>query len=768
MIHPNDTLALGGAEPNLPDALGVPAPSSPVIDGHNALFHARNLTTGDVAKALDGHPEVRIVQLYADTLTVSDQPPPRLRGLTGWQVVAREVRVASDTPLVMEEHSQLLLHTGRIANPDHTPAPNTLHVRVPGPDGKEQEHRPGLAGDHGLKLQVSDHTLKATAPTAGPVPSNSRPVELGKSLTLLFQIATQLWATDPEQAVAMLRWVTRLAAQSTDLRHVFAQASSLVALHDSDRLHGWYVPHLNRDAYGGLLTTYKDSVKEYETNYTTLRNSTASLDTRARAAQALLAHTKDTSGFHTLLRQQAQDNADAAARTLEQARRNLRTQQDQVTAQEVQFRAEMENYHDEQVEKAVVDAGLAVLSLGVGAASGATGAFTATAQIEKLVKTVETVKNIISEAQRIRQVVADLQSSLATLDRLRELQSTMHAGATDLSTAPAQRISDLLRATAGGGTVNVSARWEEFQAIARTVFGHLVQKTGVGAKYQGSLETLAVYGRAFASAQAGHIQAAQQLIRATIQEQLTARSADTTRGYIAELKASGTLNDLAAQSFYQAYLDQKRWLFVALENYGRAYRYWALAEPRVRPTMSADAAHIAQQISEISREYEQALGRFSPPPQNMVQSFTVTDGLQALREQGELMVPLTLGHPAFRGLERVRLTTIRVYLIGARQTEGESVRIGIHGSGLYQDRFAGREFRFCAAPAERAFEYRPGQKRPVIDGTVEASFGRVLMQPTPFTEWRFTVRRDHNPGLDLTDLKEVRVEMLGSAISPGT
>ncbi|MFI6574160.1 hypothetical protein ACIBFB_00050 [Nocardiopsis sp. NPDC050513] len=762
-----DTVLLGDAPQSLPEALGVPALTSPVIDGRNAVFHGRDLDTAAVARELAKHPDVRVVYLYADTVTVSGDPAVSLKRGSGWQVIAREVTASAAAPLTMDNGTQLTLYTGRITNPD---TPGALYVRIPGKNGTWQDRHPTLEGRPGINLEVDDDALTVTAQNTVPLPVSGGPVQLGLSLTLLFQVATQVWASERDKAVAQLRWVVHLASQSTDLREVFAQASSLVTLHDSDRLHGRYVPRLDRSVYGTLVEAYKDAVAAYENGYVVLRNKTTGAKERVEAAKLLLASLRDTHTYHTQLARQAHANADAAAETLAQSRRNLENQRDRVKLAEIGFQGEMERFRQKQIEAAVVNGGLAVLSLGLAVASGAMGAFSAPNAIGQLVKTIDTAKSIVEAAGKIDQIMKDLQAALRLLDQLRKLEAQMGKNAADLSKLPVKEIDRLLRETADSGAVNSSAKWEEFQVVVRAMFGHMVAKAGVGAEYQTALEGLSIYGRAFVAAQAGYVQAAQRLIRATLQEGLTRRSVDRLEGYIADLERGEALSDAAAQAFYQGYLDQKRWLFVALENYGRAYRYWALAEPSVTPTMAGDAAHIAKQIAEIAAEYARALNGFRPPPQTMVKDFAITEGLGSIRDEEVLEVPITLDHPVFTKLERVRLKTIRVYLVGAKPRDGQSITVGIHSSGLYQDRFRRKEFRFSSLPAERAFEYKPGRDKPeiVIDGTIEEEFGKLLMQPNPFTQWQFTVRRENNPGLDLSGLSQVRIEMVGSAIRPGS
>ncbi len=756
------TVSLGQAQRNLPEALGVPALTSPVIDGNNAVFHARDLDTATVAKELGKHPKVRIVYLYADTFTVSASPTVTLNENVGWQVIARQVKVSSDAALSMRNDSQLVLYTSTIVNDAH---PGALHVRIPKPGGGEQDRYPTRDGSPGIRLEVSGDELTLTPQSTVPVPQNGEPVQLVRSVTLLFQVATQLWASDRDQAVALLRWVAHLSAQSTHLREVFAQASSLLMLHDNDRLHGRYVPYLNREVYGDLVKTYKDVVKAYEDAYVTLRTKTTGQQERVKAAELLRDNLKDTRTFHEQLAQQAKANTDAAAASLTQAQENLNSHQKVVDKAKTTFEKNMEDYKNKMITAAVVDGCLALLSLGLAAASGAMGAFAAAKQIDALIKMVDLAKNTVEAAGKIKKAVDDLQAALKLLDRLRKLEEKMSKNAGELSKLSAKEIDRLLKEIADSGSVNAIAEWENFQVIVRAMFGHFSQ----GADYQAALEGMSVYGRAFITAQTGYLQASQQQVRATLQAQLTSRALTRMNNHIEELKKGEALSDAAAQVFYQGYLDQKRWLFIAVENYGRAFRYWALTEPSVVPTMAGDAANISDQIGQIAREYESALGKFRPAPQKMTKHFAITTGLDGLKDNKEVLeVAITTDHPEFQGLERVRLRTIRVYLEGAKPAPGRSIKVGIHNSGTYQDRFKNTEFRFTSEPAERAFEYKTGQKEPVIDGTVEKEFGKVLMQPNPFAQWRFTVRAKNNPGLDLSGLTAVKVEMVGSAISPGS
>ncbi|WP_017596328.1 hypothetical protein [Nocardiopsis potens] len=746
----------------LPEALGVPALTSPVIDGNNAYFHGRELDTGKVVERLAEEPKVRIVHLYADTVTLSASPAVELKESIGWQITARRVVVAKGAELRMANGSGLVLYTSEITDGKQA---GKLPLKVPASGGGWRDRPVALEKRAGLQVRVADDEAAVTEQKTVPLPEGE-PVQLARSLTMLFQHATQFWAADRARAVAMLRWTSRLAAQSTHLRELFAQASSLLQLHDNDLPHGRYVPALNRDLYGKHLGVYQKAVAAYEADYVALRNRQLSIDDRVKAAEALLADMKDTHSFHTHLRQQAKFNADGAAAALDRAKKDLQHQKNEVDRAERDFEAQIEYLKKKGILDAVVNGSLALISLGTAIASGAMGVFQAGPAIEKLVKTIELAQEIIKQAADIARTVKAVQDALELVDELRGLNGEMQEMVRDLDAASMKKIEELLRKTAGHGSVNAIAEWENFQVIARAMLGSFAE----GASYLAALEGLSVYGRAFVTAQAGYLQASQQLIRTTLQAELSRRQCLRMQAHIGELKQTKTLSDGAAQAFYQGYLDQKRWMFIALENYGRAYRYWALAEPRTVPTMAADAAGLAGRLADIAREYEAALEGFDPPPQPRTASWKVTEkkALQGLDSQEGIDLPIDLRHPEFHGLDRVRLNTVRVYLDGAVPAAGKSIVIGVHGSGGYQDRFRGTEFAFSSRPSHRTFEYKLVGGRPeiVTDGKVSEEFGKVLMQPTPFTGWRFTVLKKNNPGLDLSKVTSVTVEMIGDMIRP--
>lgn len=742
--------------------LKVPAPKSPRVDATTAVFHGVELNLGEVAdqvSKLDS--DVKYVYVYADTVTVSS-PAVTLRELNGWQVIARRIVVTEGKFVQLAKSSRLTFYTDVAGDVDNLSSKVKVPFRYPKGAGWADRDVAAIR-DHTVSVTAQNDDLKVTDIKGVSLPLQGYPVELSLSLSLLFQTAAQAWTTQRDEAVAVLRWIVALAAQSSHLRDIFAQASRLVALHDSDRPNARFVPYLSKDVYEKQATGYLKSIEKYEENYLILLNDQSTKKQRVDAAKLLLANLKDTQTFHQQLLSQAQYNTDAAAKTLKQAEHNLKVQNDAVTESQKQFQKNIEKYKQQQIQEAVLNGSLALLEAGGSAVKAVQGIAKAIEELKKLVEKIEEAEKALNTGAKIKKTVDELCTAFQMLNRLRQLKQKLGELAGDFDKASLDDIDQLLKelSTDPGG-VNAAAQWESMQVTARIILGSF----GPGAEYQAALETLSVFGRAYITAQTGFIQASQQLIRCQLQAHLTKRQCDRIAKHVKELEKDKPLGDPAVQDFYQGYLDQKCWVFLAVENYCRAFRYWSMTESKVKPTMSGDALHLANQLTQISQDYEEALNKLKPAPQKFRDKrISITKGIESLKGSArELKVPVELDNALFNGTSRVRVTTVRVYLNGAKPAAGKNIVVGVHTSGSFADRMMGVPFQFTAVPGDRTFEYHPDKKAPIVDGKIDTEFGKVTFQPSAFTQWRFTIRPEHNQGLDLSGLTSVTIEFHGSLI----
>jgi hypothetical protein len=134
--------------------------------------------------------------------------------------------------------------------------------------------------------------------------------------------------------------------------------------------------------------------------------------------------------------------------------------------------------------------------------------------------------------------------------------------------------------------------------------------------------------------------------------------------------------------------------------------------------------------------------------------------------------------PEFEGLNRVRLSTIRVWLEGiSLKPHSDSVYINITTAGNYLDRYNSQNYQFSSKELKRAFKYRIADKGQnpdwkfdndtfgfvQIDGSVDKEVAYAYFQPTPFSEWSISLT-SNNTGVDFSKVSKITMYFEGSAI----
>jgi len=240
------------------------------------------------------------------------------------------------------------------------------------------------------------------------------------------------------------------------------------------------------------------------------------------------------------------------------------------------------------------------------------------------------------------------------------------------------------------------------------------------------------------------------------------------------------------QQLFRRYLDVKGSLFSALKNYQASFFYWALMESKVHPQIIDKVGEINKDLNVLTKidlDKKGALENFSnKKPQTMPTRFfhvTSEDIIKNLQVKGEATWTLPLNANQFVGNDRVRLTTVRVWLEGAKpEKEGQMISIDISTSGNYRDRLNGKEYLFTSKPLSRGFQYEiisdtqghyfqfddKTHGRILTDGKVDDIVSFAYFKPTPFTEWTIKIDEKKNTGLDLTKLTKITMEFAGSTV----
>ena len=305
--------------------------------------------------------------------------------------------------------------------------------------------------------------------------------------------------------------------------------------------------------------------------------------------------------------------------------------------------------------------------------------------------------------------------------------------------------------------------------------------------YRQQLRILAVYGKALTIARATVVQLGQELLRLRLVAYNHEKEKARLTEYIADLEKTRVAKTGLRQMFFQRYLDAKRSLFVALEQYRAAYVYWALAPSSVKPSLT-DRVSVFENglndLANITLDNQAALTSFRPRPQTLNKSFLINDPtlLAKLKQKNEATWTIPLHEPELVGYDRVRITKVRVWLLGAKPASSRELYIVISNSGNYLDRrrVGNQEpvpFQFITKPLEQVFSYKTEQSSGTrvdveagmqawveMDGDVHDEVRYAYFVPTVFSQWSIRVPNTKNANLDLSGLKAIRMDVVGSAI----
>ncbi|MER3433720.1 MAG: hypothetical protein C4288_09855 [Leptolyngbya sp. ERB_1_1] len=609
----------------------------------------------------------------------------------------------------------------------------------------------------------------------------------GSDFTLLlgavFQYATLLLETDVQTAIAQLSWLKTATAGVETQADLFLQSSALLATLQAAG-NTTFVPVLSRDLYEKQSTKFISAAAAYEQQYQRFSDKVQAIQDRKQAAQLMLDYYKDTTDFESKLIEQCQNNLESAKESTDAASAKLHSQQNIVEQAQVTFQSGLKQWKYDQQLKASVEIISGIVELGAGIAlmfvgdeAAIAGAVTALAKIgtkgaqlaeiiEKIAKLTQKMLEIYSVAQKIAEASASIAESQHLTEQMQEINQA------NLSSADGEDLS-------------ATVFWQKLQLEAKNALQVAIDNHIPGAsEYQLQLDILVVYGQALAANQQSVIQLSQELVRLTLQQQVSSKQQQRLTDYVSQISASIPPTVEMMQLFYQRYLNIKRSLFISLYNYNRAYRYWALRTSRFQPSIVQSVAEQKAYLANIQQDYAAALERFSPRvPQTLQGAMKViTDAsiLAALQSDRTASWAINLDDQGFRGVDRVRVDTIRVWLQGAKSAKNHPCYIVITNTGHYLDRYQSTSYSFSSMPIEREFKYMiptdwkqwresgwngRADKYVEIEGKVADEFRYAYFEPTVFSSWTIELPQSENPDLDLSELSAIVIEFGGNVIA---
>jgi len=727
-----------------------------------------------------------IVSIYADVVKVLSDIDPVISE-TSLFIAARRIEIERGANIILDYRSspagKLVIYAkeigGQIQAKAITISENAPHV-IP--------FNLSILEKIGVVISCKDKT-----PTLASLPSiDDSGLQLGSqmrlSLTSIFQLATAVFDIHPEIARSMLNWIIGATKGSKVALDLYLQSSALLAQLNVSKSSVTFVPYLDKDVYTDIASSFLEAAKAYEQQYERFSDRQLNLADRKKTANLMLKYYQDTTDFNQQLINQATDKFQATQKILTQTGVSLKIQKSQVQTARIEFEYDAKIWVHEQILQAVLSMIFALVEL-VGAialmAVGDAAAGTqAGAAVTQGTKAAETASKVAEEVKEVSQFAKTLEKLADVMKELKDISDALQKTYESISkiVEASRAISEMVDVVdvtiPSVDDISAQAQWDAFRTEADALLKPAIDFQVPGAlEYQVALDKLAIYGRAFMASQVAVVSTGQALARLYLQKQVSANQEERLTQYINKFSETAESNDEIMQIFFERELNIKRWLFIAIQNYTWAYRYWALRNSRVQLSIFKSVQNLQEDLGTVQQEYAEVLQSFNPPPQPFTGiTIPIEDTnkgqynkvIANLRQNRSSSFSVEFADPVFNGLGRIRLTTVRVWLEGVEASTAQPLCIDITGSGIYSDRLFGKTHHFISDTFRRVFKYNKtlGNVNGIlVDGKVDDREKYLYFQPTPFTQWTIKVPEELNPGIDLSTLRSLKIEFCGSAIA---
>lgn len=747
----------------------IPDACAETIDGNHACFRAMALDLGEIKTRLTQSGfDPPLVTVYADVLTIPDGLNWLLAGAV-LQIIARRVQVGAAAEFALDFRTNQTAALVVFAN-EWAGELTGVAVTASSSGAAKRFMIDAVPASGGLQIAYKDAAAVQLALSRAQGLPMQPTAEFESALRTQFIFGSVLYDQAPDIALGIMAWLKDWAGESNDLLGLFLRSSDLLALLSAQigaqKNGAAFVPYLTQQVYTDLAAAFVKEAAQYESDYMSLSTQKVLTDNDIKLAKTLLDNKTYENAYVGQLLVQAKANFDNALAAATAARENFDHAQIQVILAKADFeKIGIPEWEREQIAKAVISMASALITFGVGIASmlvgneaGAAGAAAGVAEGAKAVEQAAKAGTEIAKlAQSLKDVMAKLKKIVEALGKVYAFLQQEVAAAQNLSGAE-KFVAKMKQLELDNSGVDLSAtyEWQIYQLNSDAALKAPIEKgVGYAEALKLAIDALAIYGQALAAAQLAVVKAGQAYTRVLLQKQLAEREQKRLVEYVDQLKTGDAAIGAMMQLFYQRLLDAKSSLFTALEEYRAAFFYWALEPSTIRPKVIDSVTGIdagLKDITAIVLDKQTALQRFSPPPQTMTQKrVTITDPdvLASLRKTGRASWPLPLSESPFYGLDRVRLTRVRVWVEGAKPGTSGSVHVIISTAGNYLDRYQDTPYQFTAKPLQRGFEYRVTKTRQgppdwtfdngtfgyiEVDGSVDKEVSYAYFEPTPFAE----------------------------------
>ncbi|MCD1257243.1 hypothetical protein B5M42_000140 [Paenibacillus athensensis] len=621
----------------------------------------------------------------------------------------------------------------------------------------------------GLRISCADNKLQQIPLKSLTAPLTNEGSDLHLMLVEEFMYATVLVNRQPDAAEPMLEWIRACAVFSPAFNEMVVQSASLLVILKSQPSNALFVPVLSPQVYKDTAAAYTAVALEYERQYERFSAQESDLNARIEAAELMLKDSVAQSQFNQQLIQQCDTNLGIARKAVDAAMTRFKMQQLEMQRAAGTFALGLEVWKTQQQWKAALAIIGAILDFASSIATMAAtaGAAAPAAAAEAAAAAATAAKNAVELGDAMK----NLSKIIEALAKVYDMAIKIQQAATSL--AQGQSMADkLAQMSLDGdqGELSGTVFWDQYQLQADANMKPAIDNNIGGASdYQLQMDILALYGKDLTTKQVALIQMSEQLVRLKLQQQVDDARQARLEDYVKQLKAGQAPTTEMMQQFYLRYLMQKMSLFVALENYMHAYKYWALQDSTCSCSITEKIEALTSGLAQIQNDYNRALEHFNPHPQafqNMPYAITAAGKLEAFKQNGSVSFTIGALDSVFADFNRVRVDLVRVRLAGARCAS--PIYVELRTTGVYTDRWQNKPTTpFVSQGLQLGFIYDPANGSVLLDGRLADETKFAYFVPTPFTEWRVSLATDsqYNRQLDLSGLTGIELEFSGSLIA---
>ncbi|OED72230.1 hypothetical protein A143_16420 [Vibrio splendidus ZS-139] len=599
-----------------------------------------------------------------------------------------------------------------------------------------------------------------------------------------FDMAASLYDTNPELSLDLINWVEQSLRYSGSvveddpiLSDLYLQTVAFKQFISFSTKESNYVPYLDKVLYQDKYEAYLNAMIAYQTQWDIIQDRNTVIEDKIEAAKLALANIEDVLRAQSSIITQTQSNIDKIGDSLTEVDSQYKAQELVTLSSRTTYLVGVENWKTQQqlnaalaIFKAIAEIGSAVSGVFTGNLSGVNDL---TEQLAKTPEALEKAKNLVTN---IKSVTGIIDSVTKTISGISQLTADIK------STIKLQKVSEAM----DGFNFNIPTINESnlaWDLMITEIRSNLRYADSLGIKgarqYLLELEKQVLLGKAINITQLNFAHEQAKLVDLLLTNNVTINQQQRLNDGIEGYQVDTDSFDSIERELSRVLMHFKRPMFVALSNYVQAYEYWALKPSEVTPSLNKSYLDYQFDLATVESEYVNALSSFQPAPQDFtIDNYTISspEQLESFATTGQLNFTIPLEQVQLCSFDRVRLSTVRVFLEGENLPYGKQLNLRVSSSGNYLDRYENKDYQFSSNPVSRAFYYRLDDPTTndvsiITDGAVANKFEYAYFQPTPFSSWNVTLnnfdKTEQTNNQYLKDVEQIRVEFLGSGIPNG-